>query len=215
MRATNLEYAHQEFPLEQERPIFRLADITLSICGLITLIPVFLITGILVKATSRGSVIFKQTRVGKGGKLFTIYKFRTMNTNAESQKLRLVKLNEVSGPTFKMANDPRITKIGKTLRKYSIDELPQLFNVLKGDMSIVGPRPSLPSEVAKYENWQIERLSVKPGLTCIWQVSGRNKIGFDEWMRLDIQYIRNKCMPLYMSLIFKTFKVILIKPDGI
>lgn len=215
MGAANLKYAQQEFPLEQERLIFRLADIILSVCGLIVLIPVFLITGILVKVTSPGSMLFKQTRVGKGGKLFTLYKFRTMNTNAESQKLRLVRLNEASGPTFKMANDPRITKIGKTLRKYSIDELPQLFNVLSGDMSIVGPRPSLPSEVAKYENWQIERLSVKPGLTCIWQVSGRNKIGFDEWMRLDIEYIRNKCMLLYISLIFKTFKVVLIKPDGI
>jgi len=215
MRITNLEYPQQEFPLEQERPIFRLADIILSVCGLIALIPVFLITGIFVKVTSRGSIIFKQTRIGKGGKLFTLYKFRTMNTNAERQKLKLVKLNEVSGPTFKMANDPRITKIGKILRKYSIDELPQLFNVLKGDMSIVGPRPSLPSEVAKYKNWQIERLSVKPGLTCIWQVSGRNKIGFDEWMRLDIKYIRNKCMRLYILLIFKTLKVVLIKPDGI
>jgi lipopolysaccharide/colanic/teichoic acid biosynthesis glycosyltransferase len=136
-------------------------------------------------------------------------KFRSMRADAEKLRVALEAKNELSGPVFKITNDPRVTPIGRFIRKYSIDELPQLFNVLKGDMSIVGPRPPLPAEVARYESWQRRRLSVRPGLTCIWQVSGRNQISFDEWMYLDMQYIDRWSFANDLSLIFKTFPVVL------
>ena len=132
-----------------------------------------------------------------------------MVTNAEDLLVNLQEFNEMDGPVFKIKNDPRITKVGKFIRKTSIDELPQLFNILKGDMSFVGPRPPIPSEVEQYNQYQIQRLLVKPGLTCIWQVSGRNTIGFDEWVEMDLQYIENRNLILDLKLIFKTFKVLL------
>ena len=167
--------------------IKRIIDIVASFTGLIVLSPLMLVVSILIKLESKGEVIFKQKRVGLNGKEFYMYKFRSMVINAEELKAELESQNEMSGPMFKMKDDPRITRIGKFIRKTSIDELPQLINVIKGDMSLVGPRPSLPKEVEEFETWMRERLEVKPGLTCIWQVSGRNNIDFEDWMKLDIK----------------------------
>lgn len=184
--------------------IKRLIDIVASACGLIVLSPIFLIVSILIKVESKGPIIFAQERVGKNLKTFKMYKFRSMVNDAEELKEKLMKYNQMSGPMFKMDNDPRVTKIGKFIRKTSIDELPQLINVIKGDMSLVGPRPSLPKEVEEFEPWMKKRFEVKPGLTCYWQVSGRNNIDFEEWMKLDIKYIEDKNLLLDIKLIVKT-----------
>ncbi|WP_373689099.1 sugar transferase [Clostridium sp. YIM B02551] len=186
----------------------RLIDIIGSLAGLILLSPIILIVSVLIKLDSQGTIVFSQLRIGKNGQAFRMYKFRSMVTNAEELKARLLESNEMSGPMFKMKNDPRITKIGRFIRKTSIDELPQLFNVLKGEMSLVGPRPSLPKEVEKFEPWMRERLNVKPGLTCYWQVMGRNSIDFVDWMKLDIKYVRERNFLLDVKLIFKTFFVL-------
>lgn len=187
----------------------RLIDIFGSSFGLIILSPVFLIVAIAIKVEDRkGSVLFSQKRVGQYGKGFNMYKFRSMVSNAEELKAKLMEQNEMSGPMFKMKHDPRITKVGKFIRKTSIDELPQLINILKGEMSLVGPRPSLPKEVAKFESWMLERLEVKPGLTCYWQVMGRNDIDFEDWMKLDIKYVHDRNLLLDIKLIFKTFFVL-------
>ncbi|OCA97391.1 sugar transferase [Clostridium beijerinckii] len=186
----------------------RITDILCSSFGLLVLSPIFLIVGVLIKLESKGSVIFSQERIGKDGITFKMYKFRSMVANAEELKGKLCHKNEMSGPMFKMKDDPRVTKIGKFIRKTSIDELPQLFNVLKGDMSLVGPRPSLPKEVEKFDNWMMTRLEVKPGLTCYWQVSGRNDIDFEDWMKLDIKYVRERNTLVDIKLIFKTFFVL-------
>lgn len=182
----------------------RTMDIVGSIIGVILLSPVFLIVAILIKLDSKGKVLFSQRRVGLNGKEFEIYKFRSMVEDAEELKKLLKDKNEMSGPMFKIKEDPRITKVGKFIRKTSIDELPQLLNVLKGEMSLVGPRPSLPSEVKNFEPWMLKRLEVKPGLTCYWQVSGRNNISFNEWMELDIKYVNEGNILLDIRLIFKT-----------
>lgn len=186
----------------------RLIDILLSLLGLVIVSPIMLIVAILIKLESTGPVIFSQTRVGLNGKEFNMLKFRSMVQNAEELKEKLQKQNEMSGPMFKMKEDPRVTKVGRFIRKTSIDELPQLINVLKGEMSLVGPRPSLPKEVAKFEPWMLERLNVKPGLTCYWQVSGRNNIDFEDWMKLDIKYVKDRNLVLDIKLIFKTFFVL-------
>ncbi len=175
--------------------------------------PVLLIIALAIKLDDGGPVFFKQTRVGKNGRLFYCIKFRTMVTNAEALKSSLMDQNEQKGPVFKMKNDPRVTKVGRFLRKTSLDELPQFFNVLKGEMSIVGPRPPIPAEVKEYERWQRRRLSMKPGITCIWQVSGRNDIPFEQWMKMDMQYIDSWSLKLDVLLFFRTFKVMLIR-DG-
>ncbi len=188
--------------------IKRLIDVVCSFIGIILLIPLFIIIAIIIKTTSKGPVFFSQKRVGRYGKTFNIYKFRSMVVNAEELKEKLEKQNEMSGPMFKMKDDPRITKVGKFIRKTSIDELPQLWNVLKGDMSLVGPRPSLPKEVAQFENWMNKRLDVKPGLTCYWQVSGRNNIDFEDWMKLDIKYVNERSTWIDIKLIFKTVFVL-------
>lgn len=186
----------------------RIMDVICSAIGLIILSPIFLIVAILIKAESSGSSIFSQERVGKDGKSFKMYKFRSMITNAEELKDKLKEKNEMSGPMFKLKDDPRVTKVGKFIRKTSIDELPQLFNILKGDMSLVGPRPSLPKEVMCFEDWMLKRLKVKPGLTCYWQVSGRSDIDFEDWMRLDIKYVRERNILIDVILIIKTFGVL-------
>ena len=188
--------------------IKRIIDIVASFTGLIVLSPLMLVVSILIKLESKGEVIFKQKRVGLNGKEFYMYKFRSMVINAEELKEQLESQNEMSGPMFKIKDDPRITKIGKFIRKTSIDELPQLINVIKGDMSLVGPRPSLPNEVKKFEQWMMERLEVKPGLTCIWQISGRNNIDFEDWMKLDIKYVDERNTVIDIKLIFKTFFVL-------
>ncbi len=175
--------------------------------------PVFVFISILIKLTSKGPVFFKQKRVGLRGRKFWAYKFRTMVTNAEELKETLMADNEMDGPVFKMKNDPRITKVGKFLRKTSLDELPQFFNVLMGDMSIVGPRPPVPKEVLEYERWQLRRLSMKPGITCTWQVSGRNDIPFDEWMKMDLDYIDNWSLKLDFVIFLKTIRTML-RADG-
>ena len=188
--------------------IKRIIDIVASFIGLIVLSPLMLVVSILIKLESKGEVIFKQKRVGLNGKEFYMYKFRSMVINAEELKAELESQNEMSGPMFKMKDHPRITRIGKFIRKTSIDELPQLINVIKGDMSLVGPRPSLPKEVEEFESWMRERLEVKPGLTCIWQISGRNNIDFEDWMKLDIKYVRERSFKLDIKLILKTVLVL-------
>jgi exopolysaccharide biosynthesis polyprenyl glycosylphosphotransferase len=187
----------------------RLFDIVSSAFALWVLSPGLLTVALLIKLTSRGPVLFKQVRVGLHGRTFHMLKFRSMVQDAEALKARLSTMNEQDGPVFKMKRDPRITAVGRIIRKYSIDELPQLINVLRGDMSVVGPRPPVPAEVAKYEAWQLRRLSVRPGLTCIWQVSGRNQISFEQWMYLDLVYIDHWSLSQDFSLIFKTVPAVI------
>lgn len=186
----------------------RAIDIIGAGSGLLLLSAVIAIVACAVKFTSKGPVFFSQKRVGKNGELFDMYKFRSMVVNAEELKEKLAHQNEMSGPMFKMKDDPRVTKVGKFIRKTSLDELPQLWNVLKGDMSLVGPRPSLPKEVAQFEKWMYKRLSIKPGLTCFWQVSGRNNIDFEDWMKLDIKYVDERNIWIDIKLIFKTVLVL-------
>jgi exopolysaccharide biosynthesis polyprenyl glycosylphosphotransferase len=176
-------------------------------------IPILLVVGLsalAIKLTSPGPVLFKQERCGLNGRLFTMYKLRSMVDNAEQNRLELEALNEMDGPVFKLSRDPRTTPVGKLLRKFSIDEFPQLYNVLRGEMSLVGPRPPLPQEVARYERWQRRRLSMKPGITCLWQISGRNEISFHEWMKLDLTYIDNWSLLLDLKILLKTVPVVLL-----
>lgn len=186
----------------------RTIDIIGSTIGLLVLSPILIIVAVLIKLESKGPIIFSQDRVTKNKNTFKMYKFRSMVQNAEDLKKNLEAKNEMSGPMFKIKEDPRVTRVGKFIRKTSIDELPQLINVLKGDMSLVGPRPSLPKEVEDFEDWMLERLEVKPGLTCIWQVSGRNNIDFEDWMKLDIKYVRERSTTLDIKLIIKTVFVL-------
>lgn len=187
----------------------RLFDILCSAAALALLLPLFVVLAILIKLTSSGPVFFRQVRVGLHGKPFQMFKFRSMISNAEELKALLAKHNERTGPVFKMRNDPRITRVGAFMRKFSLDEFPQLINVLRGDMSVVGPRPPVPSEVAMYEPWQRRRFSMRPGLTCIWQSSpNRYQIPFDQWMYLDMQYIDHWSLAQDFALIFKTLPVV-------
>lgn len=193
----------------------RLIDIVLSLIGLAILSPLLLIIIILIKIEEpRGQVIFKQQRVGKDGKLFYMYKFRSMVSNAEALKAALMEKNEATGPVFKIRYDPRVTKVGAFIRKTSIDELPQLMNVLLGQMTLVGPRPALPDEVDQYTAYERLRLTVTPGLTCYWQVSGRSNIGFDEWVTLDLQYIEQRNLMIDIKLILRTFFVLFGSKDA-
>jgi exopolysaccharide biosynthesis polyprenyl glycosylphosphotransferase len=188
-----------------------LLDFVGAVIGLAVVGPfVMLPTAIAIKLTSPGPILFKQVRCGLHGRLFTMYKFRSMVTNAEQLRTELEALNEMSGPVFKISKDPRVTPLGRFIRKTSIDEFPQLFNVLKGEMSLVGPRPPIPGEVEKYDPWQRRRLSMKPGLTCLWQIRGRNKIDFDEWMRLDLRYIDTWSLWLDFKILFRTIPVVIV-----
>jgi len=184
-------------------------DRTLSFMLLILFSPLILLISLLVRISSRGPIFFKQQRVGLNGRRFTFYKFRTMVENAEQLKKNLLDKNEMDGPVFKIKKDPRITRLGRFLRKTSLDELPQLFNVFFGDMSLVGPRPPLPEEVSHYDLWHRRRLSMKPGLTCLWQVNGRNKINFEKWMKLDLEYIDNWSLLLDFKILLKTIPAVL------
>lgn len=187
----------------------RIIDIIGSLAGLIFLSPLFLIVAILIKLEDpKGKVFFSQERNGKYPATFKMYKFRSMVHNAEELLEKLKDQNEQTGPVFKMKEDPRITRVGKFIRKTSIDELPQLFNVLMGDMSLVGPRPPIPREVEQYTAYQMQRLGVKPGLTCLWQVGGRNSVDFDGWVELDIEYIQKRSLWLDIKLIIKTVFVL-------
>ncbi|GIO31971.1 MULTISPECIES: sugar transferase [Paenibacillus] len=187
----------------------RMQDIVLSLLGLILLSPLLLLVALMIKAESpKGAVIFAQTRVGKNGKPFKMYKFRSMVADAEAMLGDLMDKNEISGAMFKIKNDPRVTRIGRLIRKTSLDELPQLVNVLKGDMSLVGPRPPLPREVADYTSYDMMRLLVVPGCTGLWQISGRNHVGFREMVELDLEYIRNQSFIKDIVILCKTVKVL-------
>ncbi|MCW1886367.1 sugar transferase [Luteolibacter flavescens] len=189
----------------------RMVDATLSATALVVLAPLMIIVAILIKVTSPGPVFFAQDRVGMNQRRFRIYKFRSMVVDAEAKKKELAHLNEIAdGPAFKMKNDPRITAIGRFIRKTSIDELPQLFNVLHGEMSLVGPRPPLPDEVKMYEWLFRKRLSVKPGITCVWQISGRSNTTFERWMQMDSEYIDNWSIWLDLKILVKTVPAVLL-----
>lgn len=187
----------------------RALDIIISAVLLIITLPLLVIVGILVKLTSKGPIIYRQVRCGRYGRKFVLYKIRSMWDGAEDVLWEIKHLNEMDGPVFKMRNDPRVTPLGRFLRKSSIDEWPQFWNVLKGDMSLVGPRAPLPEEVKEYTRWQRRRLSVKPGITCLWQVSGRNEIDFHEWMKLDLKYIDSWSLLLDIKILLRTFPVVL------
>jgi len=187
----------------------RALDIVAALCGLVLLAPVMLVLAIIVRATSHGPVFYRSTRIGRGGRPFTFYKLRSMVKDADLKRQHLTHLNEADGPVFKIARDPRITPIGRFMRSTSLDEVPQFWNVLTGDMSLVGPRPPLPEEVAKYEPWQLRRLDVRPGLTCLWQISGRSSIGFQEWMRLDLEYIRHRSLGMDLKILLRTIPAVL------
>jgi len=189
----------------------RVQDVILSIAGMAVLWPLMLITAIVIVMDSPGAgPIYAQTRVGRDGEEFTFYKFRSMKPNADQELEKLLKYNEMTGPVFKIRNDPRITRVGKFIRKTSIDELPQLWNVLRGDMSIVGPRPGRPREVAQYDDYAKQRLFVTPGLTCYWQVQDqRNSLSFEEWVDLDVKYICERSFWTDWKIIFKTFGAVL------
>lgn len=193
----------------------RAIDIICSLLGLIILIPVFFIIFVLIKIEDRNDpALFKQIRVGKDGKHFYMYKFRSMIIDAEELKDSLLHQNEATGPVFKMKDDPRVTKVGRFIRKTSLDELPQLYNVLKGEMSLVGPRPPLLEEVEQYTSYERQRLSVTPGLTCYWQVSGRSNLGFEQWIELDLKYISERNLLVDSKLIVKTVFVLFGSKDA-
>jgi len=188
----------------------RLIDILGSIALLFFLSPLFVIIAVLVKIDSPGPIFFKQERVGFNKRRFWIFKFRTMGTEAEQQQQALERLNEVNGPAFKIKNDPRITKLGKFLRRFSLDELPQLFNVLVGEMSLVGPRPLPVRDVQRIDiQWHRRRFSIKPGLTCLWQVNGRSTVDFENWVRMDLDYIDKWSLGLDARILLKTIPAVL------
>ena len=182
----------------------RALDILVSCLALLLLLPIFTIISLVIKLDSPGSVLFIQRRVGRRGVLFPMYKFRSMVRNAETLRATLEASNERDGPVFKMRRDPRITRVGRVLRKYSLDELPQLVNVLKGEMSLIGPRPALPAEVARYTPRQRRRLTVRPGLTGLWQVSGRSSLSFERSVEFDLYYIQNQSLALNLHILIKT-----------
>lgn len=187
----------------------RLADIAGSILLLLLLSPIFAAIGVIIKVDSKGPVFFRQQRIGKNGVPFFMMKFRSMHKEAENMRAELENMSDASGPVFKLKNDPRITRIGSLLRKYSLDELPQLWNVLKGEMSLIGPRPPLPNEVEQYTSYHWRRMDVLPGMTGLWQVSGRSDLDFEEWVNLDIYYIEHWSFGLEMKILFKTIPVVL------
>ena len=185
-------------------------DYTGALIGIIVLSPLVFLIGLAIKCTSKGPLYFSQERSGLNGRRFKVHKFRTMVMDAENLQKDLMAANEMDGPVFKMKKDPRVTRVGAFLRKTSLDELPQLFNVLKGEMSLVGPRPPIPVEVEEYKLWQRRRLSMKPGLTCIWQVSGRNEISFEQWMNMDLEYIDKWSLKLDLKLLLLTVKEVTV-----
>lgn len=187
----------------------RAIDIFFGFVLFIITLPFLILIAIAIKIDSKGPIFFKQVRLGLNGRKFLLYKFRTMYEGAEKKREDVQHLNIMNGPVFKAAKDPRITRVGRFLRKFSLDELPQLYNVLKGEMSFVGPRPLIPEEIEKFERWQKRRLSVKPGLTCLWQISGRSKVDFETWMNLDLEYIDNWSLKLDLYILLKTIPAVL------
>ena len=188
----------------------RAIDVVVSTFLLALLSPVFLILAVLVKLTSPGPALYRWKVVGKNGEPFSSYKFRSMVANADELKVEFESRNEMTGPAFKLTQDPRITRVGSWMRKYSLDELPQLYSVLKGDMSLVGPRPPLAREYNRFTDYQKQKLTVKPGITCLWQVGGRNQVSdFDEWVKLDLEYINRWSLWLDLRILFKTTATVL------
>jgi lipopolysaccharide/colanic/teichoic acid biosynthesis glycosyltransferase len=187
----------------------RALDVAGALFGLAISSPLLLAAAIAIRIESRGPIFYRSIRVGRGGRPFTFLKLRSMVDGADRHRQKLTHLNESDGPVFKMARDPRVTRVGRFLRTTSIDEIPQLLNVLKGEMSLVGPRPPIPHEVAQYEPWQLRRLDVLPGITCLWQISGRSRIGFQEWMRLDLEYIKHQSFRLDMKILVRTIPAVL------
>ena len=186
----------------------RVLDWLLSLMALILLFPLFLAVAVAIKLDSRGPVFFVQTRIGKNGKPFSMYKFRSMCVDAEKQLHKFAAMNERDGPVFKIANDPRVTRVGRFIRRTCIDELPQLLNILQGDMGIVGPRPALPNEVAAYTPHQMLRLQATPGLTCYWQIRKDDNTTFAEWVEMDLQYIPDQSFMVDLKIIFATFRIV-------
>ncbi|MEM1447836.1 MAG: sugar transferase [Planctomycetota bacterium] len=189
-------------------PWRRAVDVLVSGAALLVLSPIFLLVAIAIKATSPGPVFFKQKRAGVGGRPFTFYKFRSMYIDAEERRKALEAENEKSGPIFKIKNDPRLTRVGRFLRRTSLDELPQFYNVLTGDMTLIGPRPPTLNEIVRYEPWQRDRLAIPGGLTCIWQVSGRSDVGFEDWVRMDLRYMTGRTPLLDASLMTRTVRAV-------
>lgn len=188
----------------------RTLDLAMALALLVILSPLLVILSVLIKLSSKGPILYRQTRCGLGGRKFTLYKFRSMKTGADRLREKLVVLNEVDGPVFKIKNDPRCTILGRLMRRLSLDELPQLLNILKGDMSFVGPRPPLPEEVEKYERWQRRRLRMQPGLTCLWAIEGRSRLNFKRWMELDLEYIDHWSPWLDWKILLKTIPAVVL-----
>ena len=187
----------------------RCLDIVVAAFALAATAPLFAFVAVLVKIESPGPVIYRSTRLGRGARPFTFFKLRSMVDGAERHRDQIAHLNECDGPVFKITRDPRVTRVGHLARITSMDEIPQLLNVLRGEMSLVGPRPPIPEEVARYEPWQIHRLDVRPGITCLWQVSGRSLLGFQEWMRLDLEYIEHRSFRLDLKILLRTIGAVL------
>jgi exopolysaccharide biosynthesis polyprenyl glycosylphosphotransferase len=209
-----VEDSSDSFVVERKRTfdiLKRFMDIAVATLILLLVLPVMPVIILLIKLDSPGPVLFRQKRVGKDGREFDFFKFRSMHLGAENVIASLRPLSGVDGPVFKLKEDPRITGTGRFLRRSSLDELPQLLNVLKGDMSIVGPRPNLPSEVSQYLPWQKRRLDVTPGITCYWQIAGRSHIGFQEWMRLDLEYIRSRSLVTDIKIMLKTIPAVIAR----
>jgi lipopolysaccharide/colanic/teichoic acid biosynthesis glycosyltransferase len=189
----------------------RLFDLIVGTFILIMLLPIIPLIALMIKLDSPGPVFFKQDRVGKDGRIFKFFKFRSMHREAEQRKKDVEACNEQDGPIFKIRTDPRVTNVGRYLRRSSLDEIPQILNVLRGEMSIVGPRPQLPSEVALYQPWQRRRLDVPPGITCLWQISGRSRIGFNEWMRLDMEYLKHRSFRADLRIFLRTIPAVIAR----
>ena len=189
----------------------RAFDLVVALFGLILLLPIIPVIAVMIKLDTSGPVFFKQDRVGKDGRKFEFYKFRSMHEDADQRKKDLEALNEQDGPVFKVQSDPRITSVGKFLRRSSLDEIPQIFNVVKGDMTIVGPRPPIPSEVERYQPWHWKRLEVTPGITCLWQISGRSHLSFNEWMRLDMEYLKHRSFTTDLLIFLKTIPAVIAR----
>lgn len=203
--------SHEDFrePSVFYRVTKRAMDVVFSLLVLVLLFPAYLLIMLLIRLDSAGPPIIRQVRLGKGCAPFNMYKFRSMCAEAETMMAQVQHLNEMSGPVFKVKMDPRVTRVGRFLRKYSLDELPQFVNVLRGDMSLVGPRPPLPHEVERYEPWQLRRLDVLPGLTCLWQINGRNHCDFDKWVALDLEYIAKRNLLLDLKILLKTVPAVI------
>jgi exopolysaccharide biosynthesis polyprenyl glycosylphosphotransferase len=196
-------------PIANVNWVKRVTDVALTGVGLFMAWPLFLVIAVLIKLDSSGPVLYRQQRVGKDGRLFDMLKFRSMYRDADRRRADLSAVNEAIGPLFKMRNDPRVTRVGRVMRRTSLDELPQLLNVLRGEMSLVGPRPPIPTEVEQYEPWQLGRLRAVPGMTGLWQVSGRSEVSFHDMVRLDLHYIRNWSFSLDLEILWRTLPAVI------